>query len=99
MVPNDEALNKFKITMASCGCSNMAFQDKRGYQPSGRQQGSHPGSYLVDLPDRAQVPPQSDAEGGDGLLPPHLHVDVHHLCLNRACGGHVDASNEAPLQC
>ena len=48
---------------------------------------------------RALDPNHPDAEGSDGELPSHLHAGVCQLCLNSACGGHVDTSDEAPFQC
>ncbi|GFY98933.1 hypothetical protein Acr_13g0003340 [Actinidia rufa] len=46
-----------------------------------------------------QFPISPMLKRGDGTLPPHLHASVRQFCLNRACGGHVDASNGENLQC
>ncbi|GFY93139.1 COP1-interacting protein-like protein [Actinidia rufa] len=37
-------------------------------------------------------------KGNEDRIPPHLHASVCQFCLNRARGGHVDASNRLALQ-
>ena len=54
---------------------------------------------MANPPGWAPIPNKPNIEGGDGALPPFLHAGVHQLCPNRARKGHVDVSDEAPLQC
>ena len=97
LVQNDATLNKFR---ADHGIPDDVQQNGLISMRMPiwlRKQGSNSNSDLADPSSWASVSHKPDAEGSNGTLSPHLHASVNEFCLDRACGGHIDAPSRALL--